>query len=171
MSESGLVDRSREDAWDDWYVEHLNTMVTVPGITSAQRFRTDTPGFPPSLAMYSVASGAVFDDPYYLSVRGLSEWRPLVDPCYYRRNLFAGLEHAPDVAGDECLVLADRDRPAGALHGIRFAWLEAVGIDRSTPHRGIAVLMPSAAFPLVHPLALYRPATARITASSREENV
>jgi hypothetical protein len=173
LSQSGLLDRSRDAAWDAWYVEHLHTMVTVPGISSAQRFKTETAGFPPSLAMYSVASAAVFDDPYYLNVRGLGEWKPLVDMRYYRRNLFAGLGHAPDVAAGEALLVADRDQPEGEFHGISFTWLEAVGIDRSTPYRGVAV----AAFDLAverspnQDLAVYTPATHRIAVAPRQADV
>ena len=73
MSQSGLTDPSGEKAWAAWYADHVSIMVTVRGITSAQRFITTTPGYPQSLAMYSVASAAVFDDPYYRSVRGMGE--------------------------------------------------------------------------------------------------
>jgi len=110
-SQSGLSDPDREREWDRWYAEHLRVMVTVPGITSAQRFRTTSPGHPPSLAMYSVASSAVFDDPYYRSIRGMGEWQPLIDTRHYHRNLFSGLDVAPDVPEGAVLIVADRDRP------------------------------------------------------------
>ena len=55
MSQSGLADPAREKEWDGWYAEHLRTMVTVPGISSAQRLKTTSRGYPPSLAMYTVA--------------------------------------------------------------------------------------------------------------------
>jgi len=47
MSQSGLTDPSREKAWAAWYADHLRVMVTVPGITSAQRFTTATRVQPP----------------------------------------------------------------------------------------------------------------------------
>ena len=62
MSQSGITDPSRERDWDAWYFKHLEIMATVPGISSAQRFRTKTEGHSPSLAMYSVASPDVFQD-------------------------------------------------------------------------------------------------------------
>ena len=73
MSQSGLTDLTREKEWDAWYVEHLRIMLTVPGIASAQRLKTESPGYSPSLAMYTVASAEVFRDPYYLELlsRGL----------------------------------------------------------------------------------------------------
>jgi hypothetical protein len=163
MSQSGLADTSRESEWDRWYVQHLEIMVSVPGITSAQRFKTATPGHPPSLAMYSVASADVFQDPYYLSVRGMGEWLPLIDRRYYRRNLFAGLEYAPVVSRTDVLLVADRSEPEARLAGIDWTWLESVGIDRSTPYRGIAVVDQAAAPSAdpAHGIALYQPAGAR----------
>lgn len=140
MSESGLTDRSREPEWDRWYIDHLDIMASVPGIGSAQRFKTAMPGHPPSLAMYSVVSASVFEDPYYLSVRGMGEWAPLVDRRHYRRNLFDGLERAPEVAEQMFLVVADRDQTEPGRAGVEWTWLECVGIDRSTVYRGIAVV-------------------------------
>src|SRR5205085_1277719 len=140
MSQSGLSDAAREKEWDAWYVEHLRVMVTVPGIVSAQRFKTVSPGHAPSLAMYSIASADVFADPYYQRVRGMGEWLPLIDTRHYRRNLFAGLDAAPDVADGSILLVVDGERPA-AVPGLTLTWLEAVGLDWSTPYRGIAVFV------------------------------
>ena len=160
MSQSGLTDASRERDWDRWYIEHLKIMATVPGIASAQRFRTSTPGHSPSLAMYSVASPNVFQDPYYLSVRGMGEWLALIDRQYYKRNLFDGAERAPDVADGEALLVADRSAPERDLAGIGWTWLECVGIDRSTPFRGIAVVDEEHAGTAERDgVAVYRPAT------------
>ena len=167
ISQTGVTDTTREAQLDQWYLEHLRIMATVPGVSSAQRFKTDTPGFPPSLAIYSVASPAVFDDPYYLSVRGMGDWLPLIDRRYYQRNLFEGLEHAPLVADDERLLVADRAQPEGAIGGIEFIWLKSAGIDRSTPYRGIAVAG-AAQLPLFGAtVAVYRPVTPRMAGTAR----
>jgi hypothetical protein len=162
MSQSGLTDSGRESDWDRWYLEHLAIMATVPGISSTQRFRTSTPGEPPSLAMYSVASAGVFQDPYYLSVRGMGEWLPLIDRRYYRRNLFAGLDVAPDVADGQVLLIEDRDEPEDTIAGFAWAWLECVGIDRSTPYRGIAIVNQADCHKVTagSSVAIYRPVTA-----------
>jgi hypothetical protein len=85
----------------------------------------------------------VFQDPYYLSVRGMGEWLPLIDRRYYKRNLFDGADAAPEVADGQFLLVADRDKPEIGRAGIEWRWLECVGVDRSTPYRGIAVV-PSA---------------------------
>jgi len=140
MSETGITDPARERELDAWYVDHLKIMLTVSGVHSAQRFKSSAPGYPPSLAMYTMTSASVFQDPYYLSVRGMGEWLPLIDRKYYRRNLFDGLARAPEVGEHERLLVADRAQPEQQLLGVPWAWLECVGIDRSTPVRGIAVV-------------------------------
>jgi hypothetical protein len=162
MSQSGIIDPERESDWDRWYGEHLAIMASVPGISSAQRFKTATPGYPPSLAMYSVTSPSVFQDPYYQSVRGMGEWLPLIDRRYYHRNLFAGAEHAPGVAADRILLVADRQTAEPGLAGLEWTWLECVAIDRSTPYRGLAVVAPARADALAaaDAIGVYRPTTA-----------
>jgi len=157
MSQSGLTQSARAAEWDAWYIGHLRLMLTVPGIYSAQRFKTDSAGYPPSLAMYSIAGPEVFDDPYYRSVRGMGEWLPLIDRRYYQRNLFSGLERAPAVDSSAFLLVADREREDAALADLALTWLECVGIDRSTATRGIAATdRPPAAR---SGLAIYRPVT------------
>ncbi len=165
-SQSGIVDDSRSADWDVWYLEHLRIMATVPGVSSAQRFKTETPGAPPSLAIYSVTSADVFKDPYYLSVRGMGEWLALIDRRYYQRNLFSGLAHAPLVADTQCLLVADRERPERAFNGIEFTWLKCEGIDRSTPYRGIAVVDSVKLPALDASVAVYRPASPRMMPGS-----
>jgi hypothetical protein len=140
MSQSALTDRTRESEWNRWYDEHLAIMTSVPGIGSAQRFKCVDASHSPSLAMYSVASPAVFDDAQYLKVGGAGEWLALIDRAHYQRNLFEGAQHAPEVRDGELLLIADRDKPEPGRAGIEWKWLECVGLDRSTAHRGIAVV-------------------------------
>jgi hypothetical protein len=156
MSESGLLDLSRKAEWDDWYVDHLRIMRTVEGISSAQRFETNTPDFPLSLAIYTVASDEVFADPYYLSIRGFGSWESLIDPAQYHRNLFSGLDIAPRLESDQRLLVADRDAP-DAMLGPDFVWLECVGLDRSTAFRGIAIVQANTLGNVGHDVAVYMP--------------
>jgi hypothetical protein len=87
--------------------------------------------------MYTVESDSVFRDPYYLSIRGMGEWKPLIDARFYHRNLFSGLDVAPTVRRDQFLIIADRPEPDPSMG---LAWLQAVGLDKSTPWRGLAVV-------------------------------
>jgi hypothetical protein len=161
MSQSGLTDPTREADWDRWYIEHLRVMVSVDGVDSAQRFKSATSGHSPSLAMYSVRSADVFQDPYYLSIRGLGEFLPLIERRHYHRNLFTGLDAAPVVSEGQVLLVWDAPAPQ-QLPEVEFAWLQAVGIDKSTPYRGIAVLPAAQAAELADrsDVGRYFPATA-----------
>ena len=159
MSQSGLTAPGREADWDVWYLHHLRVMAMVSGVDSAQRFKTDSALNSPSLAMYSMRSADVFSDPYYLSIRGLGEFLPLIDKRWYRRNLFAGLDIAPAVSNDEVMLVWDAPAPR-ETPGIDFVWLEAVAVDKSTPYRGIAVVPANQArTDLAAEVAIYRPAT------------
>jgi hypothetical protein len=165
-SQSGITDPTRAADWSQWYFEHLRIMATVPGVFSAQRFTTTHPGHPPSLAMYGVANAEVFKGEYYLSVRGMGEWLPLIDKQWYRRNLFDGLDRAPVVNNDHVLLVVDRDAPDAALP---FTWLKVAGIDRSTPYRGMAVVNNNAVPVLPANVAIYTPASKRYVNLKEEQ--
>jgi hypothetical protein len=169
-SESGLTDPSRVAEWDEWYRGHLAAMMTVPGVTSAQRFRALDEGKPPSLAMYTVASPDVFDSEIYLRTRGMGRFVPLVDRQLHRRNLFEGLDAAPEVPPGGILLVADCAAADPAAAGI--IWLRAVAIDVSTPYRGIAVFPDLAsarkAASRVEGAACYTPITERLSPIVRE---
>jgi RimJ/RimL family protein N-acetyltransferase len=162
-SESALTEPSRKAEWDEWYLGHLAVMASVPGVLSAQRFRALDPGVPPSLAMYTVTSPAVFEGKIYLRTRGMGPWVGAVDEAQHRRNLFEGRDAAPELGEGNILLVADRAAPERAQG---FDWLRSVALDRSTAYRGIAVAADVAsarrhAATLGGPVALYRPMTGR----------
>ncbi len=121
-------------------------MHTVNGIDSAVRFQTSSPGWPPSLAMYSIRSPEVFQDPYYLKIRGMGPWAALIEKRFYQRNLFDAVNpsktalSSPDVPTNCALIVTDQARPELAIEGVEFLWLKSVGLDHSTPYRGIAIM-------------------------------
>ena len=160
FSESALIEPSRLPEWGEWYKGHLAAMTSVPGVLSAQRFAALDPGVPPSLAMYTVTSPDVFQGEIYLSVRGMGPWVGLVDETQHRRNLFAGLDTAPEIPEGGVLAVADRAAPE-PIDGL--TWLTAAGIDRSTPYRGIGVFasVADARRASAGKAAIYRPATGR----------
>ena len=161
MSQNALLDERDEAVLDEWYLEHLRCMVAVPGIFSAQRFKTPTAGFPGSLAIYGVTSEQAFDNDYYRSFRGMGVLASRIDERQHHVDLFEGLAAAPHVGETEVLLLADRDAPLVTLQGIAFTWLECVGRDFSTPWRGIAVRPGESASGLGGGIAVYRPVTGR----------
>jgi hypothetical protein len=164
MSQSGLTEPARQADWEQWYTTHLQVMLTVNGIDSAQRFTLMQGHNAPSLAIYTITSPEVLLDPYYLSIRGMGEWLPLIDRRYYRRTLFVGLDTAPDVPEAQVLLVADREQPTPVLAGIAWIWLEAVALDRSPPYRGVAVVSSAEVVRAsAAGIASYRPITGRFS--------
>jgi RimJ/RimL family protein N-acetyltransferase len=169
FSESALVEPSRRPEWDEWYKGHLAAMTSVLGVLSAQRFAALDSGVPPSLAMYTVTSPAVFQNETYLRVRGMGPWVGLVDEKQHRRNLFDGLATAPEIPEGGVLAVADRAAPE-PVEGM--TWLASAGLDGTTPYRGIAVFPDVAAArrAVGGNAALYRPMTARYAGKSPSDN-
>ncbi|HXC29235.1 MAG TPA: GNAT family protein [Stellaceae bacterium] len=169
FSESALIEPSRLPEWGEWYKGHLAAMTSVPGVLSAQRFAALGPGVPPSLAMYTVTSPAVFQNQTYLRVRGMGPWVGLVDETQHRRNLFDGLAAAPELPESGVLAVADRAAPED-MAGI--TWLTAAGLDHTTPYRGIGVFpdVATARRATKGKAALYRPVTARYVGKSQSDN-
>lgn len=159
MSQNQLLDPRDEDAFDAWYLEHLRSMASVPGIYSAQRFKTSNQGFPGSLAIYSVTSEQAFDTDYYRSVQGMGVMATRVDERRHHVDLFDGVE-APVVNENERLLLVNRALPHDAS-GIAFTWFECVGRQFSTPYRGLAVVSADRIPRTDSTVALFTPATVR----------
>jgi hypothetical protein len=81
------MDPRRERAWNEWYGEHIDVLLSVPGFIAAQRFHSScTPDQRPYLAMYEVAGAEVFTSESYLSIWGFDEWRALIDN--WTRDIF-----------------------------------------------------------------------------------
>ena len=67
------------------------------------------------------------------------------DMTNWHRNLYSGLDATPEVADDAYLLFIDErremaEREIALPPGIRVHWLTLAGLDRTIPHRGIAVL-------------------------------
>jgi len=163
MSQSGITEPAQQAAWDHWYQAHLAIMLTVHGIESAQRFTLVQGAAAPSLVLYTITSPAVFEDAYYLRIRGMGPWLPLIDQRFYRRTLFTGLEAAPAVPDTSVLLVTDRTQPEPTLRGITWTWLEAVALECVPPYRGLAVVSHAAMSRVQRAgIACYQPVTVHL---------
>lgn len=134
---------AREAQWSAWYSNHLGVLLSVPGISTAQRFQSMAPCHAPYLAAYSVSSGAVFDSAPYRERGGRAspgEWVPLM--VNWDRNLFDGLIEMPEVKPHQILAVVDRAPHELAQYPFSLQPLSCVGLDRTVPARGIAILSP-----------------------------
>ena len=141
---------------------------SVPGFRASQRFRAVTATPSPWLAMHDVASGDVFESPEYRASGGpaaTGEWQK--EHANWRRNLFAGIEHTPEVPPDAHLVVCEAGASLPEPYAAAVTWLESAGLDRSAERRGIAVVpagrLTARLFGLPA-VCIFRPISPRITA-------
>jgi len=132
---------SREAEWSRWYDEHITGLLAMPGLSSAQRFKCLSPHPSPYLAIYSVSGPQFFASAAYRRRGGpdsTGEWRSLMSN--WHRNLYQGLDVAPEVSEDQALILTEVDASSPALQAWELTWLDNVGLDQTIGRRGIAVV-------------------------------
>lgn len=149
MVEMALLDTARRAEWDAWYVAHQHQLLSIPGFRASQRFEAIHTAESPFVALHEVDSPDIFTGSHYRAKGGPSntgEWQ--VKMGRWQRNLF-GVDHTPDVPMDARLVVVE-DGAYPALPGqMSVRWMETVGLDRSVPRRGLAVMPPATADRLV----------------------
>ena len=113
--ELNFSDAAREDAWNAWYETYLAQLVSLPGLSTAQRFRSVAPGAQrwEYLALYSVASIDVFESEAYRKIGGGGNASVRFKAAIHRRrNVYAGIDRVPEVT-DAGRVLLCEDAPHG----------------------------------------------------------
>ena len=145
MVEMALLATERRAEWDAWYVAHQHRLLSIPGLRASQRFESVHPAESPFVALHEVDSGDIFTSPIYQAKAGptnTGEWQAKMNN--WHRNLFA-LDHTPDVPMDARLVVVETGGASAVPAGVPVTWMEAVGLDRSVQHRGLAVMPPATA--------------------------
>jgi hypothetical protein len=115
MVEVNFSDPRREDEWNAWYETYLTQLVTLPGLSTAQRFRAVAPGAQrwEYLALYSLASLDVYESEAYRNIGGGGNASLRFKASIRRRrNVYAGIERFPEVM-DSARVLLCEDAPHG----------------------------------------------------------
>jgi hypothetical protein len=145
ITEMGFADPSRLADWHAHYLRNIANLQTVPGFLASQRFESlaETPSF---CAMHEIASADMFESAIYKQRGGRAsngDWQKLMNN--WHRNLYSGLDATPEVADGTYLLFIDEKREVAEREialppGVRMHWLTLAGLDRTIPHRGIAVL-------------------------------
>jgi hypothetical protein len=149
MVEMALLDAARRAEWDVWYGAHQAKLLSIPGFRASQRFEAIHQAASPFVALHEVDSPDIFTGPSYRAQAGptnTGEWQAKMGN--WHRNLFAGIDHTPDVGSDTRLVVVEEEATAKLPAGLAVAWMDAVGLDRSVPRRGLALATPATADPL-----------------------
>lgn len=165
--------------WHTWYETYLKQLVTLPGLSTAQRFRAVTKDARrwEYLALYSLASLDVYDSDAYRAIGGGGNAsKAFHHAITRRRNVYRGIERMPEVTG-EARVLLCEDAPHGIdLPDILFTPLEtasgprqagATRLDGEPARRAIAITDATTVERLdlaaIDGLAVYAPITGRYT--------
>jgi hypothetical protein len=149
MVEMALLDTARRAEWDAWYVAHQHRLLSIPGFRASQRFEAIHAAQSPFVALHEVDSPDIFTGSTYRARAGPSntgEWQAKMGN--WHRNLFA-MDHTPEVPMSARLVVAEDGAGPALPEGVSVQWMEAVGLDRSVPRRGLAVMLLAAAERLV----------------------
>lgn len=175
--ELNFSDPARADEWNAWYETYLAQLVSLPGLSTAQRFRAVTPGAQPwdYLALYSLASLDVFESDAYRQIGGGGNASArFKDAIRRRRNVYMGIERLPAVT-DSGRILLCEDAPNGFdLDDCLFVSLEAAAgrrqagateLDGDPTRRAMAIIGAETAnshrMRATEGLAVYAPITKR----------
>jgi hypothetical protein len=137
MIEIDYADPASEPEWSAWYDTYLKQLVTVPGIETAQRLWSDSPGARRHLAIYTLESPAVYESAEYRAVGGggnaSAKWRSHIRR---RRNLFDGLARVPEVSADGVLLMTEADPAALDVPDMLFVQLDTADMAAAQKREG-----------------------------------
>ena len=137
MVEMALIDLHRRAEWDDWYLEHMKKLISIPGIQATQRFEALAPHPSPFVALHQVTGPDVFTSDAYRANAGpvgTGDWQSRMNN--WHRNVLTGMDQTPDVPMEGALIVVED----GAAAPVPLTWVEPVGLDRSITRRGLAVV-------------------------------
>jgi hypothetical protein len=180
--ELNFTDHAREDEWHAWYETYLEQLVSLPGLSTAQRFRAVAPGAQPweYLALYSIASLDVYESQAYRNIGGGGNASIRFNASIRRRrNVYTGIERAPEVTDSARVVLCEAAPHGFDLPDCLFLPLEsatdrrqagASELDGEPSRRAIAVIdaktMDRLNLTVADGLAVYAPITKRYVSDS-----
>jgi len=146
ITEMAFPNDARRDDWHAFYLTQIANLQTVPGFIASQRFQALHPMDSPFTTLHEVTSGGVFESDIYKRKGGRAsngDFQP--EMTHWHRNLYDGVPHTPDVADGRFLVYVDAPREVAERDmalpaGLPMQWLTLCGLDRTIPHRGMAIV-------------------------------
>ncbi|MFF8691582.1 hypothetical protein ACF08W_05185 [Streptomyces sp. NPDC015144] len=145
--ECSFMEPTREGEWNDFYSDlKLPALISVTGFRTSQRFKAISAGCPVYLAVHTIDGHEVLDGDEYREKGGgnFARWQP--DITDWHRNLYDGIDRAPDVVAGEYLVLSQTGQEALTRLGLVPHALHAVAMEKNPKMRWLATAE-SAEFP------------------------
>lgn len=146
ITENAFADPSRLQEWHAHYRRNIANLQTVPGFLASQRFESLVDTVSNYCAVHDIASADMFESEIYKTRGGRQsngDWQPLM--THWHRNLYDWAGETPEVAEGSHLLLVDEkreiaEREIALPRNTDIRWLTLVGLDRTRPHRGLAVI-------------------------------
>lgn len=146
ITENAFADPSRLKEWHAHYRRNIANLQTVPGFLASQRFEAIVDTRSNYCAVHDIASAEMFESEVYITRGGRQsngDWQPLM--THWHRNLYEWSGETPEVAPTSYLLLIDEkcevaERELALPRNADITWLKLVGLDRTKPHRGIAIV-------------------------------
>jgi hypothetical protein len=146
ITENAFADPSRLQEWHAHYRRNIANLQTVPGFLASQRFESLVETVSNYCAVHDIAFAGMFESEVYKTRGGRQsngDWQPLM--THWHRNLYDWVGETPEVAPNSCLLLVDEkrevaEREIALARSANITWLNLVGLDRTRPDRGIAVI-------------------------------
>jgi hypothetical protein len=138
--ECSFSDPGHEDEWNAFYSdEKLPALISVHGFFTSQRFRRQSGHGPTYLAVHSIADSSILRTDEYRAKGGgnFARWQQWITD--WHRNVYAGIDIAPPVGEDRCLVLGSRPFP-GDVENCSSWELFADDLDRDPPRRWMSLV-------------------------------
>ncbi|MFJ6012891.1 hypothetical protein [Streptomyces sp. NPDC092952] len=155
--ECGFVESTREGEWNDFYSDlKLPALISVTGFRTSQRFKAISAGCPAYLAVHTIDGLEVLNGDEYREKGGgnFARWQP--DITDWRRNLYDGIDRAPDVVAGEYLALSSTGPEALTRLGLAPHAMHAVAMGKNpemspktNPEQRWLATAESAEFPLL----------------------
>ena len=150
ITENAFADPSRLEEWHAHYRRNIANLQTVPGFLASQRFESLVETVSNYCAVHDIASAGMFESEVYITRGGRQsngDWQPLM--THWHRNLYDWAGETPEVQPGSHLLLVDEkrevaEREIALPRDVQMTWLNLVGLDRTKPHRGIAIIGDSA---------------------------
>lgn len=165
--ECSFTDPGSEAEWNDFYsLEKLPALISVSGFRSSQRFRALSLGCPVYLAVHSVDNLEILTGTEYRQKGGgnFARWQEHITD--WHRNLYKGLELAPNVDRNSLLVLTSAGPESLSAIGLAPSALQAAALDL-TPERRWLITAKRATLPTIDRLPesvkVYEPMTDQLT--------
>lgn len=172
ITENAFADPSRLQDWHAHYRRNIANLQTVPGFLASQRFESLVETVSNFCAVHDIASAGMFESEIYKARGGRQsngDWQPLM--TNWHRNLYDWTGETPEVSEGSHLLLVDEkreiaEREIALPRNADIRWLTLAGLDRTRPHRGLAVVGdPKEAFALAKAdprVKIFKPITEKI---------